>query len=286
MERPPLACGHTLGDLSSASLRLPHPRLRRMKHALTVLLLLSLGATLRASPLPLRAGEQLVYKVSWAIFPGAGEIRIDATAPPAESPRLSVVTTTVTRGLAKALMYFDARAESVFDLQTGQLLTIHEKSTQRSKVQEHVVTFDYTKREATYQKLVPPELPRPQAIPLGEPSDLIMALLQTRHWDMKVGDKRDALVLFDDDFYELTIHAVREEQVTTKLGTFKTLVMEPRMDKTPPKGMFKRGSTARVWIAQDERKLPLQFQVEFKVGTGTARLESHRPPPDAKDPRP
>lgn len=257
-----------------------------MKHALTLIFLLSLSAALRASPLPLRAGEQLVYKVSWAVFPGAGEIKIDAATPPASPEQLAVVTTTVTRGLAKALMYFEARAESIFDLKTGQLLTIHEKSTQRSKVQEHVATFDYTKREATYKKLVPAEEPRPQTIPAGEPSDLIMALLQTRHWNLKVGEKRDALVLFDDDFYELTIHAVREEKITTKLGTFNTLVMEPRMDKTPPKGMFKRGSTARVWIAQDERRLPVQFQVEFKVGTGTARLESHRPPPDAQNPRP
>lgn len=257
-----------------------------MKPALTLLLLLAFGTTLRASPLALRAGEQLVYKVSWAIFPGAGEIKIEATNPPASPDQLAVVSATATRGLAKALMYFEARAESIFDLKTGQLLTIHEKSTQRSKVQEHIATFDYTKREATYKKLVPAEDPRSQPIPTGDPSDLIMALLQTRHWDMKVGDKRDALVLFDDDFYELTIHAVREEQVTTKLGTFNTIVMEPRMDKTPLKGMFKRGSTARVWIAQDERKLPVQFQVEFKVGTGTARLESHRPPPDAKNPRP
>lgn len=257
-----------------------------MKSALALFFLLTLGASLHAAPLALRAGEQLVYKVSWAVFPGAGEIKVEAATPPASPDQLAVVTTTATRGIAKAFMYFEASAESIFDLKTGQLLTIHEKSTQRAKVQEHIVAFDYPKREATYKKLVPAEAPRSQPIPVGAPSDLIMALFQTRHWNMKVGDKRDALVLFDDDFYELTIHAVREEQVTTKLGTFNTLVMEPRMDKTAPKGMFKRGSTARVWISQDERKLPVQFQVELKVGTGTARLESHRPPPDEKNPRP
>ncbi|HEY1109446.1 MAG TPA: DUF3108 domain-containing protein, partial [Opitutaceae bacterium] len=167
-----------------------------MKHAFAVILLLALGATLRAASLPLRAGEQLVYKVSWAIFPGAGEIRIDATTPPASPDQLAVVTTTVTRGLAKALLYFDARAESIYDLKSGQLITIHEKSTTRSKAQEHIATFDYAQREATYKKLQPAEAPRSQTIPAGDPSDLIMALLQTRHWDMKVGDKRDALVLF------------------------------------------------------------------------------------------
>ena len=75
-------------------------------------------------------------------------------------------------------------------------------------------------------------------------------------------------MLFEDEFYELTIHALGYDTVTTPLGTFNTLVLEPRMDKTPPKGMFKRGSTARVWISQDGRRLPVRFKVEFKFGAG------------------
>ncbi|MES2692338.1 MAG: DUF3108 domain-containing protein [Verrucomicrobiota bacterium] len=256
---------------------------------LPLLLLTALAPSLRASELPLRAGEQLIYRVSWAVFSGAGEIKIDAT-PAANPGQLSIVTTTVTRGVAKAFMYFKADAESLFDLKTGKLLSMHENSTTRSKVAVHSTTFDYDKREATYKKTTPAEQPRVLPIPAGDPVDLIIALLQTRSWNLKPGEKQDALVLFDDDFYELTIHAARYEQITSKLGTFNTLVLEPRMDKTPPKGMFKRGSTVRVWIAQDERRLPVQFQVEFKIGTGTARLESYRPPaaaaPDAKNPRP
>jgi hypothetical protein len=128
------------------------------------------------------------------------------------------------------------------------------------------------------------------AIPSGNPTDLIMGLLQTRSWDLQPGQKRDVLVLFDDDFYELTIHMARYEDVQTKMGRFKTIVLEPRMDKTPPKGMFKRGSSVRVWIAQNNHRLPVKFEVEFKIGTGTATLESYQgpavaPPPDAKDPR-
>jgi hypothetical protein len=74
------------------------------------------------------------------------------------------------------------------------------------------------------------------------------------------------------------------------MGMFKAIVLEPRMDKTPPKGMFKRGSSVRVWIAQDRHRLPVKFEVEFKIGTGTATLESYEGPspalpPDAKDPR-
>jgi hypothetical protein len=105
-----------------------------------------------------------------------------------------------------------------------------------------------------------------------------MGLLQTRTWELKPGDKREALVLFDDDFYELTIHFARYEEVRTPLGTFNTVVLEPRMDRTAPKGMFRRGGSVRVWIAQNEQRLPVRFEVEFKIGTGTATLESYTPP--------
>ena len=255
------------------------------------------GLDYKALPVALQDGEHLTYRVSWAIVPGAGDIKIeahtDATAP---EPRLIVTTTTSTRRLARLLLPFDAEARSVFDLQSGRLLSLTEKSSTREKKAEHAVSFNYTDRTALYTVPggVPP--PRTLTIPAGNPVDLIMGLLQTRSWDLKPGEARDALVLFEDDFYELTIHMARYEEMRTSLGTFQTVVLEPRMDKTPPKGMFKRGSSVRVWIAQDVHRLPVKFEVEFNIGTGTATLEAYQPGParamkpaassDAKNSRP
>lgn len=244
-----------------------------------VLLLLTLALTHRLAALPLQPGEQLTYRVSWAVVPGAGEIKITAERDSATpDTRLKVTTTTATRRLARMLMTFDAQSDSVFDLKTGKLVSLHETSTQGEKRTDRTATFDYAARLAHYTN--PAEKPPARDIPMpaGDPTDLIMGLLQTRGWNLKAGQKQDALVLFDDDFYELTIHYAREENVTTPLGTFKTVVLEPRMDKTAPKGMFKRGSKVRVWISQDELRLPVKFEVEFKIGTGTAALEKYTPP--------
>lgn len=247
--------------------------------------------------LPLRDGEKLTYRVSWAIVPGAGEIKIagqhDTTLTGA--PRLIVTTTTATRRLARMLLPFDAESKTVFDLQTGRMLSLQESSVQREKKSTHTVAFDYTGRQATYIAGNEPDKPRVLPIPGGDPTDLMMGLLQTRSWNLKPGEKRDALILFDDDFYELTIHMARYEDVHTPLGVFKTVVLEPRMDKTAPKGMFKRGSSVRIWIAQDRHRLPVKFEVEFKIGTGTATLSAYEGPPlaplpattaDATNPRP
>lgn len=231
--------------------------------------------------LPLQDGERLVYRVSWAVVPGAGEIKISAQKDPkAPDQRLIVTSTTATRRLARMLLPFDAESDSVFDLKTGQLLSLREKNNHRGRNNEHLVTFDYATRQATYAAPGTPSrlLPMPE----GDPVDLIMGLLETRGWNLGPGEKREALILFDDDFYELTIHFARYEEVRTPIGTFKTTVLEPRMDRAPPKGMFKRGSKVRVWIAQNDHHLPVKFEVEFKIGTGTATIESYTPPAGAK----
>ncbi len=257
-------------------------------------LMLTIAASLSAA-LPLRDGEVFTFKVSWAVLPGAGEIKVfAATDTTAAQPRLLVTTTTQTRGLARALLPFEAKAESFFDLSTARLASLVESNQQRSKKAAHTVTFDYSGAQALYTRTEPAEPARALPMPAGEPLDLITQLVQTRDWHLKPGEKRDALVLFDDDFYELTIHAARFEELRTSLGTFNTVVLEPRMEKTAPKGMFKKGSTVRVWISQDERRLPVRFEVEFKIGTGVATLTRYEAPnspagptaPDAKNPRP
>lgn len=230
---------------------------------------------------PLAPGEELRYSVSWAIVPGAGDIVV--TAQSGRAGEITITTNTSTRGLARLLLPFNATADSTYDVASGRLLTLHERSNQRGKHAEHLVNFDYTSHRASYVTMGA-TAPRYLQIPDGEPSDLITALLDTRRWDLKPGESRDALVLFNDEFYLLTIHALRYEDVETDLGAFHTLVLEPRMEKTPPKGMFRKGSTVHVWISQDERRLPVKFEVEFNIGTGTARLDSYTPPPAAAAP--
>jgi hypothetical protein len=249
----------------------------RLRFALLLLTALPASAETR---LALGAGEAFTYKVSWAVLPGAGEIKIVANADSSgPTPRLRVTTTTATRGLARWLLRFDAMGESLFDLPTGRLLSLDESSQQGEKHASQRVTFDYAAARALHSSPDADDQQPPFAIPAGDPMDLITSLIQTRSWELKSGETRDALVLFEDEFYELTVHAARTEVVATPLGSFHTLVLEPRMDKTPPKGMFKKGSTVRVWIEQDDaRRLPVKFEVQFKIGTGVATLVGYQPP--------
>lgn len=242
-------------------------------------LLLAVSTFSDASALPVLPGEELQYRVAWALLPGAGEIRLSAERQedPA-GPRLRVITQTRTLGLARMLLPFEARATADFTLADGRLRWLREETRQRGERRAHQVAFDYRAGHALWTADDAVGSTRALPLPPGEPADIILGLLRTRDWQLEPGGQRDALVLFNDEFYELTIHCTGRETVETPLGRFTTRVLEPRMERTAPKGMFRRGGTVRVWIAEDRWRLPVRFTVEFKVGRGVATLTAHRPP--------
>lgn len=241
--------------------------------------LLAASALPDASALPVLPGEELHYRVAWALLPGAGEIRLSAQrqADPA-GPRLRVTTHTRTLGLARMLLPFEAHSTADFTLADGRLRWLREETRQRGEQRAHQVAFDYAAGQALWTADDAAGTARALPLPPGEPSDIILGLLRTRDWNLEPGGQRDSLVLFNDEFYELTIHCTGRETVETPLGRFTTRVLEPRMERTAPKGMFRRGGTVRVWIAEDRWHLPVRFSVEFKVGRGVATLTAHRPP--------
>lgn len=232
-----------------------------------------------AEPLALRDGEQMTFRVGWGILTKAGKIVIAANEENIDgAARLRVITTTSTSGILKSFFPFEARSEAVFDMDTGLLLSTAETSRSKRKTTRQSLVFDHVNHTATYTNDIEPHKNTVLQLPPGAPMDLIMSLVQTRDWPLQPGEKRDALVIFDDDLYELTLHALPRERLDTPLGTFDTLPLEPRMEKTEPKGMFKRGSTVRVWIAPGRTPLPVRFEVEFKFGAGVATLVDYQPP--------
>ena len=230
----------------------------------------------------LQPGEEFTYSVRWAVIPSAGQIRISAAQQVVDgTPKLSITTETGTRGLARGLIAFDARSESIFDVPTGRLVSLRESTVARAKRVDYTVDFDYDSGRALFSGKGG-DTARSVDLPDGDPADLITTLMKTRLWDLQVGDARDVLVSFRDDFYLLTVHALHQERVRTPLGEFDTIVIEPRMEKSPPKGLFKRGAQIKVWVSRDAARLPVRFQVAVKVGTGVATLVKYSPPDAAE----
>ena len=238
------------------------------------LLLSSAVCGVAATPLALEKGEQFTYRLSWGIFGKAAELTISADAPPAEvgaDDRTRITILTSTRGVVRALYPFDGKAESIYETSTGRLLSAAAETMARTKETRATMVLDYDTQKAAYTDHIHPDRSIELALPERNVADFITTLIQTRAWDINLGERREVSVLFDDEFYDLVITAEEEETIKTKWGKTKTLRLVPRMEENP-KGMFKKGGEVRVWVSQDERHLPLRFEVKVAVGTAMAVL--------------
>jgi len=262
-----------------------------MKHyAFAGLFFASMTATaltqLRAEPIALGDGEKLEFRVGWGIFAHAGEITVTASAEPVVGEARSntrVITNIATRGIVGKLYTLEARGDSLFDGRDGRILTMAMTSTAGSKRTHTQSSFDYVNRVMRFEDFLRPQNNATLPLPKAETMDLITALVQARAWNMKPGDSRPIVAIFEDDFYELTVTALGYEKVKAPWGEVNALILAPEPSPgTEPKGMFKKDAVVRVWISQDERRLPVKFQLGLKYGTGTAYLVKHTPPTAAR----
>jgi hypothetical protein len=240
------------------------------------------------TPAALRPGESFTYRVGWGMFGSAGEIKVSAdTAASSPQPQTRVITQTRTAGTIGFLYPFTGEAVALFDTADGRMLSAVAETKAGSKATKMSVVIDYPRAQAAYTDALRPGRNAMLTLPPGRPLDLITVLIQARAWQLKAGESHDALVIFDKDFYPMTITAHKLEKISTPKGKREAMLLVPTLNG-PPKGMFRKGGAVKVWISNDADRLPLQFEVNVKVGTATATLTDYRPPgsPPAKEPEP
>jgi Protein of unknown function (DUF3108) len=246
------------------------------------LLLLCLPCLACAAPFTaFRDGESFTYRVGFLIFPHAGDITITAHDRILNGAEVVSVTTEMrTRGLVREFYAYDNKAEVVIDKESGRMLSVSERGTDPKRSTDTEIVLDYATRTAKYADHVRPEHSAAVPLPAGDPVDLISALVQTRTWNLKPGEKRDLLVQFGRDFYPLSIKAEGYEEVYTPMGTYNTLVLVPRMENDP-KGLFLKGGEIKVWISQDASNLPVKMQLKLNFGSATLLLSEYQSAPVA-----
>jgi hypothetical protein len=235
---------------------------------------------LSANPCPFTAftdGETFTYRAAWGVLFHAGEVVISAhTENGANGAKVIRITTnTTTHGFVRELYPYSNRAEGVIDQATGRLLLLREKGSDGRHFTDNETSFDYDRKIAQYVDRAHPDRTAQLSIPPGDPIDLISALVDTRNWNLKPGDKRNVLVNFGNEFFPLTLYAEGYDDVRAPLGSFHTLVLVPRMEENP-KGIFKRGGEIKVWISQEGQKLPVKMQLKLKFGAATLYLTDYR----------
>jgi hypothetical protein len=77
-------------------------------------------------------------------------------------------------------------------------------------------------------------------------------------------------LISDGKIYAVHGRVMKREKVTTPVGTFDALLVEPQMAS----GGVQREERLYIWYSDDERRLPLRIRTEVKFGSVTATLKS------------
>ncbi len=68
---------------------------------------------------------------------------------------------------------------------------------------------------------------------------------------------------FDEEQYDFKVKYLGKETLRTKLGKFRTIVLQPLL---PKNGLFTGEDAIRVWMSDDSNKIPLKVKASMFVG--------------------
>lgn len=90
---------------------------------------------------------------------------------------------------------------------------------------------------------------------------------------MKEGEIVKIKAFFDDETYDFNIRYIGKEEIRTKLGRIRALVLSPIM---PENSLFDGENSIRVWISNDANKVPIKVKAQMFVGAVEVDIQSYK----------
>lgn len=228
------------------------------------------------------AGESFEYRAQWGIFRKAGRIAFRTEAHPNPDQDALVVTTeTASAGLIRSFYPMDLEATTILDAENWRMLRNEVHGKTRSEKSNTLSLFDYDRELMSYEDRVEPEFTRIRPLPYDCPVDYSSAFLQLRGMDLKVGGTYPVFVSTKGKFYYAVIKVTEIEQLKTEIGRVDCFRLEP-ISSFPQSKVFREGGKMAIWITNDERRIPVRFDVHTSVGTASIRLEKYTLAPDTE----
>lgn len=149
---------------------------------------------------------------------------------------------------------------------------------EEGKYRKHeIVDFDHPDRQARVRVFSNSEQKWKPAEKFSVPDqvqDLVSGYYYLRTLDftrLKEGDIIRLNAFFDKEVYDFKIRVVGREEVKTKLGVIRSIVISPIM---PENSLFDGENSIRVWISDDINKVPLKIKAQMFVGAVEVDIES------------
>ena len=107
--------------------------------------------------------------------------------------------------------------------------------------------------------------------------DIFSSLYFIRTHDLKVGDKLKFVLHDNGKNWNMTIDVVKKESIWTRLGTVETFLLVPSVEREGEK--FTKGKL-NLWVTADDRRIPVKFEAEVRIGTMKGLINDYIIPKD------
>lgn len=220
-------------------------------------------------------GEQLKYGIYYSfVKAGTAYIKnrglIDADGKPAFVIQTSAFSAPVIDSVFKVrdinLSWLDA--QNFYSL--GYSQSLREGRYKR----DEWVRFDYPQQEYRGQ-VQKKAAPRSFSGELMQPVlDMLTSLYYVRAKDLAPGQEVVFDIINREEKYPLVVKVLGRETVKTEAGKFKCLIVEP---KFRGEGIFvSKGKSLKVWLTDDEYKMPIKMKAEVFIGSVYAELLEYK----------
>jgi hypothetical protein len=209
-------------------------------------------------------GEVLAFDFAWLrIIGGKGTMTI---APAVGDPSRLRITSEVAsnEGISRFYRVRDF-VESTVARDSFTTLRYEKRLRERKRVKD-VVTIVDPARGIAVRRGEEIKVPTPVYDPLS-------ILYFIRRLELEPGSTLNVKVLSDRRVYDTEIAVLRRETITVPAGTFRTIVVEPRL-RGGESGEREPEEQMQVWFSDDARRLPVRIRTQLRAGAITASLRS------------
>ncbi|MEA2082460.1 MAG: DUF3108 domain-containing protein [Elusimicrobiota bacterium] len=211
-----------------------------------------------SAKLPFGGKEELVYNVHWS-FISVGEAILGLE-------RISSSTWRV-YSKAKSYPFFDSfykvrdTVESVWNIDAMRSLRFEKHLREGKKVTEDLIVIDTVTNMAVrkgYEWKVSPHA-----------LDVLSSLHFIRMKALTVGKKIVMDVYTKKKLWPLEVEVIKKQKIKVRGRKYRTILVEPKMRE---EGIFKAKGRIRVWLTDDEKRIPVRMNSKVLIGSVSVDL--------------
>lgn len=227
-----------------------------------------------------REGEELDYTLTWLKVAG-GTARM-TIALVAGQPQFRMSSLGESNAFFNLIFRVRDEIESVVDAESFSTLHYRKRLNERGRVRDDLTVVDPSRHTAVRSQSRTDrsgETATSTSEDIQLPSqvfDPLSLIYHLRTLELTPGRVHRFAVIADGKLYLLQADVIEGATIVTDAGTFKTVLVEPRMQSG---GIFRdERNKLMIWYSEDESHVPVRIRSEFKAGSITATLRAINPP--------